>query len=495
MNVTRRVLIVAGGRGAATVSVFVVNALLARAWDLQTFGRFSAVWILGNALAPVFQQGIPSALLYFFPRHDSRGRRRLLGMAGASLLLAAAVFALVLSLAGPALAPILGLEQTLTSGLIVSFLPYAFCLVAAGQTDSALIAAGAPVMQATIGGAHALSLIAVAGYACQVGLAVEEVLQLASITGLARLGVCYLTLILIIGVPLGSAAQEWRSFFRYAWTIGTGDAMGSLSRNVDRAVVLSLFGAGSLGLYHVGAIEVPVSLLLSAVVAVVLPEVSRLAAEGEHTRVVRLFRRAVGQLAMLIIPLFCYLFVFAENIFAVYLPKAFAESENVFRLFLLALPLRCAIYNPSLVGLGHAGWALKGALFDLVTNVVLSIVFVVVLLDHAPELALYGPAAATVTATYLQVVALVIATSIALGSSVRAMLPGRRLLRTAGVAVVSAFTVSVLLQSWQTHALTVVAISAGGFSLLYCGGLSLFAAERKELQQVWHSVMQGSHRG
>ena len=90
MNVTRRVLIVAGGRGAATVSVFVVNALLARAWDLQTFGRFSAVWILGNALAPVFQQGIPSALLYFFPRHDSRGRRRLLGMAGASLLLAAA---------------------------------------------------------------------------------------------------------------------------------------------------------------------------------------------------------------------------------------------------------------------------------------------------------------------------------------------------------------------------------------------------------------------
>ena len=45
----------------------------------------------------------------------------------------------------------------------------------------------------------------------------------------------------------------------YAWTIGLNDAAGSLSRSVDRLVVLGLFSAQLFGLYHVGAIEVPVS--------------------------------------------------------------------------------------------------------------------------------------------------------------------------------------------------------------------------------------------
>ena len=78
MGLSRQVAIVAAGRLATASSIFVVNALLARAWSLPDFGRFSAVWILGNTLAPVFLLGVPTALLYAFPRRAPGHDRRLL---------------------------------------------------------------------------------------------------------------------------------------------------------------------------------------------------------------------------------------------------------------------------------------------------------------------------------------------------------------------------------------------------------------------------------
>ena len=90
MGLSRQVAIVAAGRVATASSIFVVNALLARAWSLPDFGRFSAVWILGNTLAPVFLLGVPTALLYAFPRRTPGGDRRLLVWQSTAVLCASA---------------------------------------------------------------------------------------------------------------------------------------------------------------------------------------------------------------------------------------------------------------------------------------------------------------------------------------------------------------------------------------------------------------------
>lgn len=446
MGLSRQVAIVAAGRIAATSSIFIVNALLARAWSLPEFGRFSAVWILGNTLVPVFLCGLPTALLYAFPRQDTDSARTALLRQGTWLLTAAATgLVLLLWFAGDAVAAWLALPAA--ADLIVPFLPYVFSVVAAGHVEAALVASGRPVWQAWLALAGAVGLVGVAALAGMqswglaqtfTGLSVVSVVRGALGWGLLAVGPGG------IGLPRRAGLGP---FLGYAARIGLNDTVGSLSRAVDRLVVLTFLGTADLALYHVGAIEVPVSLMLAAVVTVLVPEVSRLTAAGNLEAVAALFRGAVGRLALFILPLFCFLFAHADTLIDVYLPAAYSRTDQVFRIFLLALPLRCAVYNPVLVGTGRANWALFGSVGDLGLNLMLSVILVLALLPEHAEWALLGPAAATVIATWCQVGILVAMLARALGRSWRDVLPWGRLGRVGATATVGA-VVSLLSLQW-----------------------------------------------
>lgn len=447
MGLSRQVAIVAAGRVAATSSIFVVNAVLARAWTLPEFGHFSAVWILGNTLVPVFLCGLPTALLYAFPRCATGPARLALLRQGTWLLTAAAtVLVVLLWLAGDLVAQWLSLPAAMD--LIVPFLPYLFSLVAAGHVEAALVASGRSVWQAWLALAGALGLVAVAVAASVYGWDPAHTFAALSVVGVFR-GLLGWGLLAAgpggLGLP-GSAGLG--ALVSYAARIGLNDAVGSLSRAVDRMVVLTFLGAADLALYHVGAIEVPVSLMLAAVVTVLVPEVSRLSAAGDTEAVAALFCNAVGRLALFILPLFCFLFAHADVVIDVYLPASYARTDQVFRIFLLALPLRCAVYNPILVGTGRANWALLGAVGDLGLNLSLSVLLVLALLPAHTELALLGPAAATVVATWCQVGVLVALLARTLGRSWRDVLPWGRLGRvvSAGTLAAVASMASLLLE-------------------------------------------------
>ena len=66
---------------------------------------------------------------------------------------------------------------------------------------------------------------------------------------------------------------------------------------------MHFFAAGAFAEYNFGAIEVPISLLLSAVTAVLIPEVSRFFQEGQLDEILVLWQRAVSRLALLVLPL------------------------------------------------------------------------------------------------------------------------------------------------------------------------------------------------
>ena len=69
-RLTRKIGVVAAGRAANTASLIAIYALVARAWTAEECGLFMAVWVVGNALIPVFLLGLPTSLLYFFPRRS-----------------------------------------------------------------------------------------------------------------------------------------------------------------------------------------------------------------------------------------------------------------------------------------------------------------------------------------------------------------------------------------------------------------------------------------
>lgn len=493
MNLSRQVAIVAAGRVAATASVFAVNALLARAWTLDAFGRFSAMWILGNTLVPVFLVGVPAALLHALPRREpGEGGRLLLAQASVVLLASATLLVLLLLGCGGAIAGFAapGSRAEIDTGaLLIPFLPYVFSLVASGHIEAALVASGRPHWQAWLSLAGGVALIAVGAVALTLGASVAQALWALSVAGALRLAGAYGLLAAAAGVPHRWSAAGLGGFLRYAASVGLNDAMGSLSRAVDRVVVLAFLGVADLGIYHVGAIEVPVSLALAAVATVLVPEVSRLSAAGRHDDVAALFRTAVGRLALVVLPLFFFLFAHAGDLIAVYLPAGFDRSDEVFRVFLLALPLRCAVYNPVLVGAGQARWALYGATLDLTLNAALSLWFVRSLQASHPAWALLGPAAASVLATYAQVGVLVAAIAHLLHQPWRTILPWGRLARAAAVGVGAGAVSAGAVHLVAVGAPLRLALGAAVFAVV-AGALTvrLPGADHDELRQLVRAV-------
>lgn len=498
-RLTQRVLVVATGRAAATGSILAVNAILARAWPGEQFGLFAAVWVLGNTLVPVFLLGLPTALLYFYPRRAASERGRLVRWAAGSLGLSGLVLAAVLWLTGPVLARLFGLSPSAAgSGLTASmlpFLPYVVATVAGGYVDAALVASGRATHQAALAVLTAGATIGAATWGLLAHWSVPQVFAALSVVGLGRLA---------LGSGLAAAAVPARSgapgepapgdrlgqFLSYAWTVALNDAAGSLSRSVDRLVVLGLFSTATFGFYHVGAIEVPVGLLLSAAVTVLIPEISRLHREGRLEEIAALWRGVVRRLSLVIMPLFAFLLFFAGPIMALYVPEQFAASRWVFTIYIVALPLRCAMYSPLLIGMGRARWALWGSLGDLGANLLLSLVLARGLLVLLPGWAFLGPAAATVVATYGQVAVLLVLIGRDLSGDLSRLLPWGYLLRLMAVCSAAAALsrgISLLL---DTAALQVV-LGVAAYAALAAGYLRWSSESRLEAAQVLGAAFAG----
>ncbi|MEE3258724.1 MAG: oligosaccharide flippase family protein [Candidatus Latescibacterota bacterium] len=488
-GLTRKIGIVAAGRAANTSSIIAVNVLVARAWTQAECGIFSAVWVLGNALIPIFLLGLPTSLLYFFPRRQNQ--RALVGQAALCLLASGVVLVGVLYLWGPELSG--WLEDDSAQGGAIGlylwpFLPYIFSLVAGGFADSALVASGRETWSAGLQLAMGMGLVAGAWAALYLGWAPTDVLALFSSLGMVRLLVAGWLVYRALGGGIGWWTRDrFGEMMEYTRPIGFNDAVGSLSRYVDRFVVMYFFAAGGIfAEYHFGAIEVPVSLLLAAVVAVLVPEISSLFQDGRLDDIHALWQRAVSRLALMVLPLAAFLLVFAEPLIGWMFPE-YVRSVWVFRLYILVLPLRCAVYNPLLVGMGKARWALWGSLGDLGCNLALSLALVNYFLAARPEWAFLGPAVATVFSTYLQVVFLLAAIAWHLRWGLRRLLPCGQLVRV-GVGACGAAVAS----RWLTVGLggELLELAVGGWCFAVLMGVLIWTnpRDRAELAQTFAAL-------
>ena len=487
-GLTRKIAVVACARGVSTASIFAVNAILTRAWPEGEFGLFSTVWVLANTLIPVFLAGLPTGLLYFFPRRRRHEQPVLVSQAAVCLFASGPILAGLLQLlsAAPEKWGIGAGGLGDVSIYILPFLPYVAAIVAAGYVESALVAAGRTTWQAALSLVTALALVGAAAATSLNGWVLTQFLWAVSGVALLR---CVLAGFLVaravgFGWPLGDRFGE---LVRYSFQIGLNDAVGSLSRAVDRLVVFLFFSASAFGIYHIGAIEVPVSLLLSAVATVLVPEVSARYRDGDLAGIADLWRRAVGGLALFILPMFCFLFAFAGELIALYVPAGYRQSEAVFRVFLLVLPLRCAIYNSLLIGMGKAHWALWGGLGDLLLNLGLSVAFVQALSIHAPGQALLGPALATVLSTWLQVCLLILVLARHLRCRVFHLVPASRLVRV-GMVSASVALVSAAAAQMVEGAASRLVLGSGVFAAVSALALSMHPGEREEIRALVRSL-------
>jgi O-antigen/teichoic acid export membrane protein len=101
-----------------------------------------------------------------------------------------------------------------------------------------------------------------------------------------------------------------------------------------------------------------------------------MAASGNNTGAVALFRNAASRSATYLIPLTVFLLIAAKPFILTLFSSKYTNSVTPFRLYLLILPLRVAQYGPMLTALGLTNIIMIRSWAGMISNCVLSIFFV-----------------------------------------------------------------------------------------------------------------------
>jgi O-antigen/teichoic acid export membrane protein len=180
--------------------------------------------------------------------------------------------------------------------------------------------------------------------------------------------------------------------------LGVYDIVQMLSNWIDKFVISILLSAELSAIYYNGAQNVPfLPLLLSAAGSAVLLQLADSSSKTETENTISLVNRSGEILSCIVFPVFCFLFLFRNEIFVTLFSSKYIPSISIFALAILALPVRAYSFT-TVLQRRHKGNIINvGAIGELV--VACALMYPLYLYMGLP-----GVALSFVISTYLQAI-------------------------------------------------------------------------------------------
>ncbi len=439
-NYAEQAGIVGSGRSLYVASLFLLNIGLARSMGTEGFGSFQQVFMF-SALFMILTLGIPETMYYFLPRLSDEERPRFFGQTLMTLLAAGGCVALILWFGAPFFAEIQH-NYTVESHFKI-FGIYGAFLIASSFSDPVFIMYRRVRYLFTLSVLHGLFFVALTLWYIFMKSSPDTLFKAMAVFGLCKY-LLALTLLFRIRSKTGvmhffrgkSTFLLQMSFFL---PIALSNTVDIMSRWLDKFVISVFFGAGSLGVFYVGALEIPfIGIVVSSVFNVISPVLNSLHHKNDIEGFVKLVKQTFQFTSKIIWPVFVYLFVFADHIIPLIFKEDFQGAVTPFRIYLLLMPLRIASYGTIMLALGRPRIVFLSAFAALAVNFVLNIVLVI-------HIGFIGPAIATVISSYFHVFVLLYVIVRKLNIRVSELIPFNFFLAagvTSGLAVMIAYAIT-----------------------------------------------------
>lgn len=468
---------------ALTSMVGLFSAMvLVRLLSKQDYGTFTQTLLAYTVVSPLLMAGLPTALLYFLPRHAERTRsvlvENLLGLTalGAGFL----VFMLLggnTLLAARTGEPNPALEQTL-----LIFAPYALLVLPATSLTSALMSMDRYRQVAVYSCVSRFVMLSIAVGACWIWRTPVAAVW-GQVIGAAVILPAALRL-MWRACHAGPWRPTWAGFkeqFVYSFPVGLTRGFGMFRLQLDRLLIAGMYSAEQYAVYAVGAVELPlVGVLTSSVSSVLLPETTRLNEQGREAEAVDIWRRAGEKSALLVFPITVFFYFMAPEVMTVLFSADYAESADPFRVYTLQLPLRIVNISNMFFTAGRTGLVMWIHLLTLVVNAAMSLVLVRVM----------GPVGAA-WGSFLSLTLCMFPVALwwigrHYGPGLRDILPFRRLAHIAAVSLAPAivFVIRPWLADWPDY------MRLGAMAVLY-GSATLLLLDRSGIvsaRALWSSA-------
>lgn len=473
----------------ALTSLGTVLSMIVLAHTLQTqeFATYRQSILLIDIVVPFLSLGLGPSITYFLSTQKT-GSKSLVVLAITTLALLGVAYWVIIQLAGEKWFSQLfnnsELERTLDT---CSFLP--IFLLPASLFAPVLI-----VYKRT-------AIIAIHSIATMVTLTVSLLIishwwHSAYASSLARSVVLTISSLIAIVFTLRELPKEkiyfdierFKKLLSFGAPLMLASGCGTLSLQIDKAIVSSLCSVEEFAVYAIGAMEIPlIGLLTGVMMAVAMPELRRLVNDGDNTGAVMLFSSIASKTSLVLFPTATYLFVCADDFIELLYSSTYVNSATPFRLYLLLVPLRTVVFGVMLTALGENRAVLSRSVVGLLTNLLLTIILV-------PIIGSTGAIVATILSAYfVEGLWSIKAIAKATGTKFREVMPFLHLFKLLAISIIAALSILPLHQSLisslspvPTLALTALVFIC--ILIVVCQILG-FDAYRKEIGKICQNVI------
>lgn len=428
-SLTNQMRLLVVGRGLAFAVSFAVPLVLVRVFSPELFGLYKQLFLIHGTCVSILTLGFSASLTYFVPCQPHFR----------DVYITQSI--IVLGVSGIAGGVCLILFEDQVTGLmsnpaLVTYLPYLAVFLTLTLVTSVLetimVAIKQPHLAAwTFFGSELLrgvltvvvALLTQSMIILMVGMVAWSVFRLVALMGYLR----------YLDIPLWKRPDITRLVeqFKYATPFGLALIVRAGADGLPQYVVSYLYNPALFAVFSVGYLQIPiVSILFESVSEVTLVKLAELRSKGMLPEALHIVGEAVNKLCLVLFPVHVWLMANSRDLIVLLFTEKFESSVEIFRIFLLSIPLTAVALDYVPRGFADVGFVLR-------VNVLRVILTAVLLLLLVPWLGMVGAALAAVFAIGVTKGVILLRVRSLFNSSLKAVLPWNRLARICAASFVA----------------------------------------------------------
>lgn len=362
--------------GLTTILSVVLQMLSTRMLSEFDFAVYRQTFLIYTTFSPFLLLGIPSGIYYIFVRNQKR-IRAVVKEATSVLLLNGLLFSAFIALGGNrAIASLFENSELSITAIIIG--PYTVFMSLTALVTPIFVYFNRIKFNAYYQALRALFCISLTSVAIWLFKDATAGI-LANVMTSVIMAVFGIWAVYVI-LPRENARMRGdsvRELLNISIPLGIATMLGTLNTNLDKWVVSTMLSPEIFAVFSLGAQEIPlISAITGAVTTVILVEMTTAIKDNKMSKAVELFRDSAKKTSILLLPIMVFFMVVA-NVFVGFLyTDKYKAAADIFRIYLLYLPLRTVFYGPMLIAMGKSKQILFRSLIELIANVILSVILV-----------------------------------------------------------------------------------------------------------------------
>lgn len=356
-----------------TISMAVVM-LLSRFRSLEEYGTYSQLLIVLNLATALTSLGLPNSINFFLARAETENEKQLfLSIYYTLSTIIGILTGLLLVLSAPFIIDYF--QNSLITNFIYFLAIFPWTKVVLSSIDNILIIYGKTSKVMIFWALNGLFVLLAVIIANVMNMTFNQYLLLYTIIEVLFTLITYIIVNRVSGhISINFNIKLVKTVLIFSVPIGLASITSKINILLDKIIISRYFSVEQVAIYTNAAKELPVTIIASALTAVLLPRLVYLIKQKKNDEAIILWGDTVILSFILLVFASASLIVFGEEVITILYSKKYIAGSLVFKIYSLIIIFRVTYFGIILNSIGKTKFILYSSLLSLILNIVLNII-------------------------------------------------------------------------------------------------------------------------